>query len=290
MTWPSIAVIMTVYNASSTIRLSIQSALQQVYPGEFSLIVVDDGSTDDTAAAVRAISDPRLRFVEAGRLLRPAALNRALLEAAGYDLIANLDADDYMLPGRLTSQARAFRASEDLVLYGSAYYEIHPAESRPDPEVFLVSPPQDDRELRRAMSTHFPVCHSAAMYRRAAALNAGGFDESRKSRIDFDLWLRIAAQGGRIGNSSEVLAIHAKRTGTYFDRQFSRSRSAIEMARLNFGAVRRLKLGLGGYVLALARLTYSLARTQSVKRHPRYGMRLDSVPDEVRQAAGLLSR
>lgn len=278
--WPSIAVVMTAYNAASTIARSLRSALAQSYEGELAVVVVDDGSTDRTRAEVLAVADPRTQLVSSGRVGRAAALNLALAHADGYELVANLDADDFMLPGRLKAQACRFVANPRLAVLGSSYYELH-VEVGGSARCFVVSPPHTNQRIRRTMSTSFPICHSAATYRREAALAAGGFDVARRSRIDFDLWLRMAIQGGEVENLEEVLAVHIKRAGTFFDLQFSPRRSAVEMARLNFRAAQGLSLGARGYALAAARLVYSLVRQSSVKRQPRYGLELAGIPEAV---------
>lgn len=133
------------------------------------------------------------------------------------------------------------------------------------------------------MAAGFPICHSTATYRRDAALEVGGFDASRQSRIDFELWLRMSIAGGVVENLPHVLAIHTKRPGTYFDRRFSKKRSALEMAELNFRAVKGLQLGPRGYLLAVARLGYSMLRRQSIKGTPRYGESLPELPTSYSQ-------
>jgi hypothetical protein len=97
----------------------------------------------------------------------------------------------------------------------------------------------------------------------------------------------MAIQGGEIENLREVLAVHIKRAGTFFDLQFSPRRSAAEMARLNFRAAQGLRLGVRGYALASARLAYSLVRQGSVKRQPRYGVELAEIPEVVSSVMGV---
>lgn len=278
----AVAVIMTTYNAAGTVVGSVRSALAQSYAGPMRVIVVDDGSSDDTLAALDTIGDSRLTVLRAGRVGRARALNAALDEAHGSDLVANLDADDYMLPDRLRAQVEEFRADPTLGVLGSAYYEIHQAPDGSAQTAFLVRPPTSSEVMRKQMAIGFPICHSCATFRRDVAVQLGGYDPRRRARIDFDLWLRIASSGLDVRNAEPTLGVHVKRAGTYFDGQFRVLRSAGQMARLNLLAAHRLDLGPQGYAKAAARFAYSLQRRSSVKATPRFSTLLAQVPDEVR--------
>ncbi|WP_074015191.1 glycosyltransferase [Actinomyces polynesiensis] len=277
---PSVSTIVTAFNAANTIERAVASAVEQEYGGDHRVIVIDDGSTDATAAVVRGLEHPNLTFISVEHVGRARALNYALAEAEGSELIANLDADDVMLPGRIGRQSVAFAQNTALGVLGSAYYEVH-FESNVDAVpsgAFLVAPPRSNLELRRLMAQSFAICHSCATYRRSAAFDVGLFDESLRSRIDFDLWLRMVTSGWQIENLSDVLGVHLKASGTSFDRRFSPLRSAMEMARLNFGAAKNLGLGSRGYLVALLRFGYSLSRRTSVKAVPRFS---EKVPVET---------
>src|SRR5687767_2371926 len=111
---PPLAVVMTAYNAESTIARSIQSALRQEYDGPLRVVVVDDGSTDGTAAAVDELDNPMITLVRSERVGRARALNKAIAAAEGAVVLANLDADDFMLTGRLTTQVNHLLANPKL--------------------------------------------------------------------------------------------------------------------------------------------------------------------------------
>ena len=122
---PALAVIMTAYNAESTVARSIQSAARQEYDGPLRIIVVDDGSTDGTVAEIEALDIPMITLVRSERVGRARALNKAIAEAEGAVVIANLDADDFMLAGRLTTSGELAPRNPKLAAVGSAYYEVH---------------------------------------------------------------------------------------------------------------------------------------------------------------------
>lgn len=285
----SVAVVITAFNAETTIARAIESALNQTYDGPLRIVIVDDGSSDSTAQVARNFTDSRVDLVERGRLGRVGALNTALDSTRFAKYIANLDADDLMLPERITSQVATLESDPQIGVLGAGYFEAHMSPSDTLGQLYVVRPPSDEATFRKSLATHFPICHSCATYRREAAILSGGFNPLLRARIDFDLWLRMLSVGYQARNEDATLGVHLKRTGSYFDGQYSRFRSARQMARLNFIAASRLQLGLRGYAGATARLGYSLLRRQSVKRHPRYGEPVDRSSVEYELVKRLLA-
>lgn len=110
-----VSVVMPAYNAERFIRQAIDSVLNQTYP-DVELIVVDDGSTDGTAAVALSYGD-RLRYVRQENARQAAARNLGLSLAAG-DLIAFLDADDAWLPEKLEKQVALWESRPELGLVG----------------------------------------------------------------------------------------------------------------------------------------------------------------------------
>src|SRR5690242_10687505 len=96
---PGVSVIIPAYNYARFLPQAIESALQQDYP-EFEVLVVDDGSTDNTAeiAAVYSRADKRVRYLHQKNAGLPAARNTGI-QHARFDFIGFLDADDAWLPG-----------------------------------------------------------------------------------------------------------------------------------------------------------------------------------------------
>src|SRR5215212_3810304 len=99
---PRIAVIMPAYNRAGLIGRAIDSVLAQDFD-DFELIVVDDGSADDTVEVVRRYDDPRVRLVELGRNQGSNAARNAGIRSASAPLIAFLDSDDAYLPHKLST-------------------------------------------------------------------------------------------------------------------------------------------------------------------------------------------
>lgn len=109
---PKVSVIIPAYNAAETIGRTIQSVLRQTFR-DFEIVVIDDGSTDDTAARVAALGDPRihLRSYENARL--PAARNRGIAAARG-EYLAFLDADDLWAETKIQTHVEVLEQRPDV--------------------------------------------------------------------------------------------------------------------------------------------------------------------------------
>lgn len=110
--WPLVSVIMPAYNAGPYLRGAVESILGQTYRN-LELILIDDGSTDGSIAALADIDDPRLRRVSQPNRGKPAAMNRGLALANG-SFYALQDADDLSHPTRLERQAHTLMAHPDV--------------------------------------------------------------------------------------------------------------------------------------------------------------------------------
>ncbi|MGH7354696.1 MAG: glycosyltransferase [Candidatus Rokuibacteriota bacterium] len=200
MTVPAVSVLMSVHNGAPWVRDAIASVLAQTERA-LELIVVDDGSTDDTAAVIAGATagDRRVRVVRQAHAGLTKALNRALALATA-PLVARLDADDVALPERLARQRAFLDAHPDVGLLGSACREVDTAGR----ELRVVSPPTDDAAIRRALIRRNPFVHSSVMLRRAVVTAAGGYDESLAVAQDYDLWMRLS-RATRLANLAEPL-------------------------------------------------------------------------------------
>ncbi len=195
----NITVLMPVYNMAGYIGEAIRSVLGQDADA-FELLVVDDGSTDDTAALVRSFRDPRIRLVQTGHNGIVYALNTGLGRARGR-YIARFDADDICQPGRLRKQADFLDRHPGYVLCGSdAEYITEQGEHL----FHFTCAGHADAEIREQLFTHCPVIHSAVMYRRDPVLQAGGYPSGTGCFEDHLLWVRLAAHG-KFHNLPEAL-------------------------------------------------------------------------------------
>ena len=177
---PTISVVIPAYNTGSFVREALDSALNQTLSAH-EVIVVDDGSTDDTAEICRGYRNA-IRYVRQENRGLSAARNTGI-EAATGDWIALLDSDDVFLPDRLRRAAMMIELKPRLVLIYSAFDLYYADGTR---SFFPVLPA---KELWPALRYRSPILPSTVTVRRDKVLAAGGF---RKVVIeDWDLWFRL---------------------------------------------------------------------------------------------------
>lgn len=206
MKHPEVTVLMPALNAGRFISASLRSVLRQDF-GDFEVLVIDDGSTDDTAAIVGAVGDPRVRLLrhEVNRGL-VATLNEGLHEARA-PLVARQDADDLCRRDRLGRQVDFMRTHPGDLAVGSEA-DLIDGKGRFRGALRL---PRTREQLRWDLCFRNPVPHSSVMLRRREILDEyGGYPESAASE-DYDLWSRIAATGrfGLIPRRLVSYRIHA---------------------------------------------------------------------------------
>jgi len=95
--YPAVSILVAAYNEEECIRQTVRSVMDQKYPGELELIVIDDGSTDKTLGMLRSLPSPQVKIVQAPHGGKAAALNRGLQHAT-HDLVITIDADTHLFP------------------------------------------------------------------------------------------------------------------------------------------------------------------------------------------------
>jgi teichuronic acid biosynthesis glycosyltransferase TuaG len=193
-----VSVICTAKNAAATIKATISSILAQDFQN-WEMIIVDDGSTDDTVAIIRnfAEADSRISVIATEGVGRGRALNRALAGAEA-ELVANLDADDESHPSRLRCQLEAMKRHPEFPLMFTGSVMVYGTVPPIWPEVD-TNTPVAVADVTQSLVWCNPVVHSSAMMRKSVILGVGGYEEARPFVLDYDLWVRCAASGLRLG-------------------------------------------------------------------------------------------
>jgi len=178
-------VVIPTHNRRAFVREAVISVLAQGGTG-CEVIVVDDGSEDGTAAALRNEFGAAVRLIETANRGVSAARNAGVLAGRG-DLVAFLDSDDVWLPGKLAAQFAcladpAVQICQTQEIWMRDGVRVNPSrrDRKPSGRIFSES-------LRRCL-----VSASTVMLRRSLFERVGGFDESLPACEDYDLWLRIA--------------------------------------------------------------------------------------------------
>jgi len=233
---------MAVHNGAPWVAEAVQSVLTQSLT-DLELIVVDDGSTDATAAVLAAVRDPRLSVERQPRAGLTRSLNRALARARA-PLLARLDADDAARPERLARQYAFLVAHPEVGLLGTGAREIDVR----GVEIRLIRPPEEDLAIRHTLIRANPFVHSTVMMRRALVEQVGGYDPSFPVAQDYDLWLRLS-EVTRMANLADPLVVRRLVPGRVtLERDSARLRAE---ARARWRAARRGVYPLWSSVFAL---------------------------------------
>ena len=187
---PKVSVLMTCYNAASTIEESVRSVLTQTYT-DFELVLIDDLSSDNSIALIEKIDDPRIKVKKlASRHRRTKALNQGFILCRGK-YIAVLDADDIAEPTRFEKQVAVLDADHKIVGVGTWYIDIDPSKN----EISRTALTTNSKEIRSNFAYENPLPHSSMMYRRELAQTVGGYDERYDYAQDYALWLALSQFG-----------------------------------------------------------------------------------------------
>ena len=259
---PLISVLLPAYNEAKYLRRAVDSILAQTYK-DFELILLDDGSTDETWEIIEEYDDPRLRKVRLDRRGFTAALNHGLSISRG-EYIARMDADDESLPERLAKQATFLNTHPEISIVGTAYYKYDALRN----EQFIRRHPSTDQEIRQAMALYHPICHGTVMFRKNVINKIGGYGDL-PTASDLELWLR-AARYFKFANLNEPLYIYYFNPHhSYFEDSLGHMKRVMISAKLHARAIDQFKLPAYYYLIMSARWIYYLFLPTKFKRFVR---------------------
>lgn len=199
---PAVSVITPLYQRSAWLRRAYASVAAQTRT-DWELLLVQDGDQADVTAVAQALAaeDPRVRWLPRGRVGSIGeACNHALGEARGR-FVAILDDDDtWADDGKLAAQVRFLEEHPDHVGCGGAYRTCNAAGT----VVGVHRKPRTDDDIRRAALLANPMANSTTLFRREAALAAGGYSDYVRDFQDWDFWLKLLRQG-KLHNVDDVL-------------------------------------------------------------------------------------
>lgn len=185
---PRVSVIMAVYNCESYLAQTLDSVLAQTFT-DWECIIVDDASTDGTAAVGQAYAARDSRFkvhVQDRATKKPYPANRNVgLELATGTWVAPLDGDDWWEPWKLEKQLAAVEARPGMVAcLGAAWIWS-------DGKIVGKIETYPTNEIERMLSIKNITAHSAILLNRQAVLDVGSYDDRHPFGEDWDLWLRL---------------------------------------------------------------------------------------------------
>lgn len=177
----SITVLMTTYNCGQYISQAIQSVLNQTYK-DFELLIIDDGSTDNTGQVVKRFNDERIIYFKTEHIGYSKVINLGLRKAK-FDLVSFCDADDIIHPDKISTQLGFIKKENDLVFTETAYFKKN--------KILYKISIQNDLNLIKgkiALHGHFGP---SVLYNRKFILDRGGHNSNLSAFGDYDLLLRV---------------------------------------------------------------------------------------------------
>lgn len=262
-----VSVILPTYNRAALLGTAIDSVLGQSFR-DLELVVVDDGSADDTEALVRRHrdSDARVRYLRQEHRGISAAMNAGIRAASGQ-LIARIDSDDRWLPELLETEVAILEARPEIGLVYSRGQWID-RDLKPL-SVIVGQKPHFPEDTLRSMLWGDATCNITVVVRRECFDRAGLFDESLATSEDWDMWLRTAVHYGFVfvdrvlahigrhdGNATSLLgatslaAVFGSRRRV-LDKFFSRADLSPRIAAMKSVAYRNLHIYEGNIWMAL---------------------------------------
>ena len=184
---PLISVVIPVYNGAKTVQETIESVLNQTFT-DFEIIVVDDGSQDNTLEVISAIPDPRIQVMQGDHAGANAARNRGLHHSSG-EYVSFLDADDLWTPNKLQAQFQALQKHPEAAVAYSWTDRIDEQGNYLRQGGHLSV---SGHVLAELLIANFIENGSNPLIARQAAIAVGGFDETLTACQDWDMWLKLA--------------------------------------------------------------------------------------------------
>jgi glycosyltransferase involved in cell wall biosynthesis len=192
---------MPAFNAETTIRESVESALAQT-ESDLELIVVDDGSAIPVSEVLSDVTDPRMRVIRHRRNRGPSAARNTALAAARSPLVSQLDADDMWEPAYLESVLPAFEDPAVGLAYTNATILGHPTGH----DTYIVDPSPHPIDRFPKIAEQNPVPALTATMRKSAVSAVGGYARRLWLSQDYHLYLKLAAAGWRFAYVHRKLA------------------------------------------------------------------------------------
>ena len=195
---PNVSVVMSVYNGEKYLRPAIESILNQTF-SDFEFIIIDDGSTDESAAIINSYNDARIRLIQQENKGLTLALNVGLRAARGK-YIARMDADDISHPSRLARQLAYLSQHSEVGVLGTAVQIIDDSGNASGKSRY----PTSHEVIRWHLCFNDPIMHPTVMMRRGVVIRAGGYNADMVTAQDYDLWRRLS-NVTRLANMNDVL-------------------------------------------------------------------------------------
>lgn len=261
-----ISVILATYNDSAYIKESIESILKQTYP-YFELIIVNDGSTDNTLEIVNEFIDDRIIVIDKPNTGLPDSLNVGL-EKSRYDWVARMDGDDVAMLDRFERQVKMIK--DGISVIGG--------------NCVLIDKHNSTIGHTKFSTNHRTICfnmffgksqfaHPSTLIRKSSILEIGGYDTNFRAAQDVDLWFRLSSLGRLLNSSDYVLKLRKSNTNISSKRKEEQTRnSIIAFAKKCLGILKPMTSGsfnkLSNILISHYNINYYVANLNRISTLP----------------------
>ena len=210
-----VTVLMPAYNAENYIAEAIDSVLKQSFT-DFELLIINDGSTDNTEQIIQSFTDPRIIVINQANQGIAAALNTGLSKAKAQ-YIARFDADDICFPERLQQQFIFLNTHREYVLAGSDAEYIS---ANGEHLFYFTCIGHTNEQITQKIYFHCPFIHSSVMYRKDAVIKAGGYSLYAHNFEDYFLWIQLKKYGRFCNLPQQLIKVRFNPSSTTIDEKW----------------------------------------------------------------------
>ncbi len=226
-----VSIIMPTWNGAEYIKRAVQSVIDQTYQ-EWELIIIDDGSDDQTKTATAIshfLADDRILYLKNEKNLGiQKTLNKGLAQAKG-EYIARIDDDDQWVDSeKLQKQVLFLDDHSHHVVVGTGVILIDEANK----ELIRYFLPETDNAIKNKILGKNCFVHSSVMFRKNAAMEVGGYDESKAMMHleDYDLWLKLGTVGKLANLPLYATMVTLRKGGLSSKNKLEQARKTITLA------------------------------------------------------------
>lgn len=214
---PTVSVVIPTYNRAHLLKRAIQSVLNQTYQ-DFELIIVNDGSTDETEEVIKTFADDRISYIRHDKNRGMSIALNSGLERARGEFIAFQDSDDEWIPNKLERQMEVFKnLPEHFGVIYTSFVHI-----KGDRRKLLPPSPKSGyiySDILKERDTCW-IAQPSVLIRKECFEKVGFFDENLPSLLDWDMWLRLSKHYHFYHLNEVLCKIHESPTDSLiFDRR-----------------------------------------------------------------------
>lgn len=251
-----VSVIIPCFNAQRWLAEAIDSCLQQSYP-QIEVIVIDDGSNDNSLEVIKSYGD-KIIWESGANRGGNYARNRGFALSSG-EYIQYLDADDYILPEKIERQVHFLEETGADVVYGDWRHRRHWPDGTNLLQDIVISGAQAD--ILESLLANWWVATAALLYKRAAVENSDGWDESLKAGQDRDFFISVVMNGAKVVYQPGCYSVYRRHSNTTVSSCLTRCLEnqclLMEKVETKLSQVDKLSIK---YRQALAKSYFSMAR------------------------------